>query len=132
MLIFEHMKETILAIGAFYGATAVVLGAFGAHAFKKILSEERLSSFETGVRYQMYHALLLLIIGLLAGATGDSYDTAAWFVVVGTALFSFSIYLLSFKDYWNINLRFLGPVTPLGGLCLVVGWVLLLLKFINN
>lgn len=130
--IFELMKETILAVGAFYGATAVVLGAFGAHAFKKILSEERLSSFETGVRYQMYHAILLLVIGLLAYATGESYDTAAWFIVIGTALFSFSIYLLSFKEYWDINLRFLGPVTPLGGLCLVVGWVLLLLKFINH
>ncbi|WP_028296050.1 DUF423 domain-containing protein [Olivibacter sitiensis] len=124
------MKETILVIGAFYGASAVMLGAFGAHAFKKILSEERLSSFETGVRYQMYHALLLLVIGLLAHTDSGNYDKVAWCVIIGTALFSFSIYFLSFKDYWKINLRFLGPVTPIGGLFLVAGWVLLLLKFI--
>lgn len=124
-------RENILLAATFFGATAVVLGAFGAHAFKKILDAERLASFETGVRYQMYHALLLMAVGQLPDVAQGGYGAAAWCIVIGTILFSWSIYLLSFSEYWNKNLRFLGPITPIGGLLLVIGWTLLLLRFVG-
>lgn len=125
------MKQLVLIIGGFYGLTSVILGAFGAHAFKKILSPEKLISFETGVQYQMYHALLLIAIGFFLQFQSGIEKGAAWSIIAGTFLFSFSIYFLSFTEYWGVNLKFLGPITPLGGLFLIIGWCLLIVKFIK-
>lgn len=125
------MKQLVLVIGAIYGATSVILGAFGAHAFKKILPVEKLVSFETGVQYQMYHALLLIIIGAFLQFQTGLEKGAAWSIIIGAFLFSVSIYFLSFADHWGINLKFLGPITPLGGLFMIVGWCLLIFNFIK-
>lgn len=125
------MKQLVLVIGAIYGATSVILGAFGAHAFKKILPAEKLVSFETGVQYQMYHALLLIIIGAFLQFQTGLEKGAAWSIIVGSFLFSVSIYFLSFADHWGINLKFLGPITPLGGLFMIIGWFLLIYNFIK-
>lgn len=125
------MKQLVLVIGAIYGATSVILGAFGAHAFKKILPVEKLVSFETGVQYQMYHALLLIIIGVFLQFQTGLEKGAAWSIIVGSFLFSVSIYFLSFADHWGINLKFLGPITPLGGLFMIIGWFLLIYNFIK-
>jgi len=125
------MKQLVLVIGAIYGATSVILGAFGAHAFKKILPVEKLVSFETGVQYQMYHALLLIIIGAFLQFQTGLEKGAAWSIIVGSFLFSVSIYFLSFADHWGINLKFLGPITPLGGLFMIIGWFLLTYNFIK-
>ena len=125
------MKQLVLVIGAIYGATSVILGAFGAHAFKKILPVEKLVSFETGVQYQMYHALLLIIIGAFLQFQTGLEKGAAWSIIVGSFLFSVSIYFLSFADHWGINLKFLGPITPLGGLFMIIGWFLLICNFIK-
>ena len=111
---------------------SVILGAFGAHAFKKILSVERLTSFETGVKYQMYHALLLLIIGFFLKFDTGTEKWASWCIILGVLLFSFSIYFLSFQEVLGVNLKFLGPITPLGGLLMITGWALLILIFIKN
>lgn len=126
------MKQLVLIFGAAYGMLSVILGAFGAHAFKQVLSPEKLISFETGVRYQMYHAILLLVIGFALSFTTSIEKWAAISIIVGVVLFSFSIYLLSFAEHWNINLRFLGPVTPLGGLFLIAGWLLLIIFFVKS
>lgn len=126
------MKQTILIIAAIYGMLSVILGAFGAHAFKDILTPEKLISFETGVRYQMYHAIVLLVIGLALSFTSPLEKWAAICIITGVLLFSFSIYFLSFSGHWGINLRFLGPVTPIGGLFLIAGWLLLIVFFIKN
>ena len=123
------MKTITLIIGAFYGMLSVILGSFGAHAFKKILSIERLTSFETGVKYQMYHALLLLIIGFFLKFETGIEKTTAWFIILGTFLFSVSIYFLSFQEVWGVNLKFLGPITPIGGLLMITGWALLIYIF---
>lgn len=123
------MKTLTLIIGAIYGLTSVILGAFGAHALKKVLSVERLTSFETGVKYQMYHALLLLLIGFFLKFETGIEKTTAWFIILGTFLFSVSIYLLSFQEVWGVNLKFLGPITPLGGLLMITGWALLIYVF---
>ncbi len=124
------MNQLALVSGAILGILAIVLGAFGAHAFKKFLSEERLSSFEVGVRYQMYAAITLLIVGYNMNFQNSSDNWAVYGLLSGCVLFSGSIYLLSFKDVWKINLRFLGPITPIGGLLMIIGWVMILLNSI--
>ncbi|MGV4414406.1 DUF423 domain-containing protein [Chryseobacterium sp. T1] len=123
------MKTITLIVGALYGLLSVVLGAFGAHAFKKILSLERLESFETGVRYQMYAAFFLLIVGYILKFDTSSQKWISLLMIFGTVLFSFSIYFLSFQDYWGVNLKFLGPITPLGGLLMILSWGMLILYF---
>ena len=126
------MKEFIQIFGALYGMLAVVFGAFGAHALKKTFTEEQLKSFETGVKYQMYHALLLLFLGysLSFNTAIDTY--MAYCFVIGTFLFSFSIYGLCLSTAKGKKLKFLGPITPLGGLFLVVGWALLLYSYLET
>lgn len=126
------MKNIVLTIAAFYGMTSVILGAFGAHAFKKFLPAEKLTSFEVGVRYQMYHAIALLAIGLFFNFSNGMERSAAWCMMLGTFIFSVSIYLLSFADHWGVNLKFLGPITPLGGLLMLVGWGILMVYFMKT
>lgn len=123
------MKNLTLIIGGIYGLLSVILGAFGAHAFKKILSIERLESFETGVRYQMYAAFFLLIVGYLLKFETTSEKWISILMIAGTFLFSVSIYFLSFQDVWGINLKFLGPITPLGGLFMILSWAMLIWYF---
>lgn len=126
------MKQFILLAGAFYGMLSVVLGAFGAHLFKNYLSAEKLLSFETGVRYQMYHALLLLILGFMLPFATSVEKWMGVCIVLGVFLFSFSIYLLSFAEYWKINLKFMGPITPIGGLIMLIGWACLIIYLIKR
>ncbi|PWL39633.1 DUF423 domain-containing protein [Flagellimonas aquimarina] len=125
--------ETILlaqVMGGFYGLLAIIFGAFGAHALKKKLTPEQLHSFETGVKYQMYHAILLIVLSYNLGFDGplDKYIVNCF--VTGTLLFSFSIYGLCLSSSKGKKLKFLGPITPIGGLLLVMGWALLLYSFI--
>jgi uncharacterized membrane protein YgdD (TMEM256/DUF423 family) len=127
--------EMILLVqvsGALLGLLAVVFGAFGAHYLKKTLSDSLLSSFETGVKYQFYHALLLLVLGFNLGFTTGLDTYIAYCFISGILLFSFSIYLLCLLASKGRRFRFLGMVTPLGGLLLVVGWALLLYSFFAN
>ena len=126
------MKNLVLTIASLYGMIAIILGAFGPHAFKKFLPDEKLASFEVGVRYQMYHAIVLLAIGMYFQFDKSLERSAAWCLIVGTFVFSVSVYLLSFADHWGANLKFLGPITPLGGLLMVVGWGLLAWIFMKG
>ncbi|WP_312421473.1 DUF423 domain-containing protein [Epilithonimonas sp.] len=123
------MKNFTLIIGGIYGLLSVVLGAFGAHAFKKILSVERLESFETGVRYQIYAAFFLLIVGYILKFETSSEKWISILMIAGAFLFSVSIYFLSFQDYWGVNLKFLGSITPLGGLFMIISWGMLIWYF---
>ncbi|SIS81801.1 Uncharacterized membrane protein YgdD, TMEM256/DUF423 family [Chryseobacterium ureilyticum] len=126
------MKTITLVFGAVYGMLSVILGAFGAHALKKILSVERLESFETGVRYQMYAAFFLLIIGYILKFETSTEKWTSILMIAGTILFSVSIYFLSMQDYLGVNLKFLGPITPLGGLFMILSWGMLILYFAKN
>lgn len=110
----------IAALGAFIALLAVVLGAFGAHALKARLAPEQLASFEVGVRYQLYHAFALILVALLHDRAAIRVALPASLFVAGIVLFSGSIYLLA-----TLGWKFLGPVTPLGGLCLMAGWLVL-------
>ncbi|WP_437917667.1 DUF423 domain-containing protein [Sphingobacterium sp. LRF_L2] len=123
------MQTLVLTTAGLFGTSAIILGAFGAHAFKKILPEDKLSSFEVGVRYQMYSALALLIIGYNNDFLLASQRWAFYGIAIGTLLFAVSIYFLAFANYWKANLRFLGPITPLGGLLMVIGWIALIVSF---
>ncbi len=125
------MKNLTLIIGGIYGLLSVILGAFGAHEFKKILSVERLESFETGVKYQIYAAFFLLIVGYILKFETSSEKWISILMIAGAFLFSVSIYFLSFQDYWGINLKFLGPITPLGGLFMIISWGMLIWYFVK-
>lgn len=124
------MQNVVIITAALFGGLAIILGAFGAHAFKKILSAEKLESFEVGVRYQMYAALTLLILGFNFSFDLQSERVAFYLITLGTLLFSVSIYFLSFAEYWKKNLKFLGPITPLGGLLMIAGWVAIMIRFL--
>src|SRR2546425_3613399 len=116
------MDRSFLLIGAVFGFLGVALGAFGAHALKSRLSPEMLGVFETGVRYQMYHAFALLIVAAAIGHIGNArlLVIAGWFFFAGTLLFSGSLYALAFT-----GVGILGAITPLGGLLFLIGWACL-------
>lgn len=126
------MKLIVLLFGAFYGLFSVVFGAFGAHLLKQQLSTPKLDSFEVGVRYQMYHALLLLLIGFLLEFKTGWERGAAYFIIIGTGLFSFSIYALSLSEITKIPTKIIGPITPIGGLLMILGWLCLTLFIIKK
>lgn len=120
-----------ITTGAFFGALGIIFGAFGAHALKKIFNEEQLKNFETGIKYQMYHALLLVIIGFNTQYITSYKNLLFYSLTFGILLFSFSIYALCISSALNKKLKILGPITPIGGLLLLLGWVLLILNYVN-
>ena len=126
------MKNTTLIIGAVYGLVSVILGAFGAHALKKVISVDKLASFETGVKYQMYSALFLLIVGYILKFESPAEKWISILMIAGTFIFSVSIYLLAFSEVAAIPSKFIGPITPLGGLFMIVSWAMLIFYFIKN
>ena len=126
------MKNTTLIIGAVYGLLSVILGAFGAHALKKVISVEKLISFETGVRYQMYAALFLLIVGYILKFESPSEKWISILMIAGTFIFSVTIYLLAFSEVAAIPTKIIGPLTPLGGLLMIISWAMLIFHFIKN
>ncbi|MEJ6547093.1 MAG: DUF423 domain-containing protein [Flavobacteriaceae bacterium] len=118
--------------GALLGMLAVIFGAFGAHALKKKASAAQLASFETGVKYQIYHALVLLVLGYNFSYNNPLEDYIVGCFLLGTFLFSFSIYGLVLAGIAGKKARFLGPITPLGGLLLTIGWALLAYTYIEE
>ena len=126
------MDKKIISTAAILGMIAIILGAFGAHALKKILSLEQLSTFETGVRYQMYHALFLLFIGTLTDLPEKIKKKIYYLTISGVFLFSGSIYLLATNDLTSFDFKIIGFVTPIGGLLLIVAWGVLLLNYYNK
>ena len=125
------MDKKIISTAAIFGMIAIILGAFGAHALKKVLTLEQLSTFETGVRYQMYHALFLLFIGLMKDLSQKAKKTIYFLVLFGVILFSGSIYLLATNGLTSFDFRVIGFVTPIGGLLLIVAWGVLLINIMN-
>lgn len=126
------MNRKVIAVAAFIGAVAIVLGAFGAHGLKEVLNESQLATFETGVKYQMYHALFLLFIGTMNLVAETTKKTILWLVSAGVLFFSGSIYLLSTATVTGLSVKFLGPVTPLGGMLLIAAWLLLFAKILGK
>jgi uncharacterized membrane protein YgdD (TMEM256/DUF423 family) len=123
------MNKNILIKAGVLGVIAVLGGAFGAHALKEILTPEHLASFQTGVRYQMIHAVVLLFLFLLLGKyDSKQFKIAANLIFWGVILFSGSIYILTLKNIIGLEiLKFAGLITPLGGLLIISGWVFIVL-----
>ncbi len=119
-------------VGALLGLLAVVFGAFGAHLLKKTFTEDQLNSFETGVKYQMYHALLLLMLSFNLNLETGLEKAIIYCIIIGIILFSFSIYGLCISESKGNKIKILGPITPIGGLLLVTGWGLLFYNIVKN
>lgn len=121
------MYRPALISGALLAALAVVLGAFGAHALKEVLTPEQLNTFETGVRYQFYHSIALLFTGIIyASFPFRQVKIAHVLFVVGIVLFSGSLYALTLlKMNGAVGLGGIGIITPFGGLCFIAGWIML-------
>jgi len=125
------MNRTILITAGILGIIAIVLGAFGAHGLKELISVEAQQTFETGVRYQMYHALMLLFVGSTTVLQNKSKTSIFYLVVIGIVFFSGSIYGLATMTVTNINFKTIGFITPIGGLLLIMAWVLMLINFLK-
>lgn len=125
----NKLNKKIAISAAVLGAVTIAIGAFGAHGLKQLVSADAVASFETGVRYQMYHVIVLIALSL---STKISEVTLKWvfrFFIVGMLLFSGSIYLLAVKEVLPFEVSFLGPITPLGGLLFISGWLRLAFGF---
>lgn len=125
------MHRKFLVVAALLAALAVAFGAFGAHGLKKIVEAETVQTFQTGVQYQMYHALALLLTGILVEKFPSKLLIyAGWFFIAGIILFSGSLYLLTlFKATDTVGLSKPGLITPFGGLSFIIGWACLFFSF---
>ena len=129
------MSKIFLITGSIAAGLAVVLGAFGAHALKTKFQPDQLLVFETGVRYQMYHAFALIFLFLAGEKLNASFiQYSGLFFLAGIVLFSGSLYLLACKDLLGLDnfRKIIGPITPLGGLCFVLGWGFLAIAAFKN
>lgn len=127
-----NMSRQVIFTGALLGALGVCFGAYGAHGLKSIVSEAQVATFEVGVRYQMYHAFFLLFVGICGFFTDKVKKNITILVVLGILFFSGSIYILTLKDLISINLRFIGPITPIGGLLLIIAWLTAGIQALKN
>ncbi|MBD2139411.1 DUF423 domain-containing protein [Anabaena sp. FACHB-1237] len=124
------MTQIFLTIGAIFAGLSVAAGAFGAHALREKISERMLEIFDTGARYQMYHALALLLIAILMIILKNSSNTlviSGWLFIIGIVIFSGSLYALSLT-----NIKILGAITPIGGVALIAGWIFLAISALTN
>ncbi len=122
-----------MTAGALMAAIAVMLGAFAAHALKARLDATMLAAFETGVRYQFYHALGLLAAGIAyAHFPSKNIRLASTFFIIGTVLFSGSLYAMAFLSMTGASLGPAGIITPIGGLFFILGWILMFLGFLKK
>ena len=119
-------------IAIFLAVIAVSLGALSSHSLKEILISEKLLSFETGIRYQIYHAISILVLALNYKEFNHKLKRSLNMMTIGIILFSFSIYLLSLQEILDMDLRFLGPITPLGGTLMIAGWINLFFAIKKN
>lgn len=126
------MERKIIITAAIFGMLAIILGAFGAHALKTILTPEQLTSFETGVRYQMYHAFFLFFVASRTELTLKTLRVIYNLVLAGVLLFSGSIFLLTTKNVTTIDFKIIGFVTPIGGFLLIFAWLVLLVTFFRK
>ena len=125
------MNKKIMITGCVFGLLAVILGAFAAHGLKESITKEAIETFQTGVRYQMYHAIVLLFVG---GSTMLSVKTKkriCYSIILGVLLFSGSIYGLATNELTSFNFKTIGFVTPIGGLFLLISWLFMLIDFLR-
>ena len=125
------MNKKILVTASILGMLCIAFGAFGAHGLKDLISIESLQTFETGIRYQMYHAILLLFIGMTELIEQRTKKIIFYLILLGVFLFSGSIYGLATNTLTGFNFKSIGFITPIGGLLLIISWGLLLISFLK-
>lgn len=118
------MRKQVLVWASFLGTTAIILGAFGAHGLRELIDAKSLDVFKTGVEYQMYHALFLLFLGVQTIFTDKQTKVILTTILLGILFFSGSLYLLATNNITSVDFKVLGPITPIGGLFLIISWVL--------
>jgi uncharacterized membrane protein YgdD (TMEM256/DUF423 family) len=126
------MDRKIVLLASFIGGLGVVLGAFAAHGLKPLLSVSALESFNTGIRYQMYHAFLLFFLATTTHITAKQKSILYTLILIGVLVFSGSIYVLATNDLTSFNFKVIGFITPIGGLFLIASWVLLFVYFFRK
>lgn len=119
------MNKTILGTGIFFGVSAILLGAFGAHGLEKFISEGEIETYETGVMYQMYHALFLLIVACIDKVKTRDKKAVLILVTLGVFCFSFSLYFLATNSLTAFDFKSVAFITPIGGVLLISGWLVL-------
>jgi uncharacterized membrane protein YgdD (TMEM256/DUF423 family) len=125
------MNKKILIAASVFGLLSIAFGAFGVHNLKDLISDEALQTFETGARYQMYHAIVLLFVGSTTLIQQRTKKTLLYLIIFGVVLFSGSIYGLATNSLTNFDFKTIGFITPIGGLFLIISWGILLLNFIK-
>lgn len=126
------MDRKIVATAAVLGISGIILGAFGAHKLKELLQPESLVVFETGVKYQMYHALFLLFVGIMPMVSEKAKKAILGLTVTGVLFFSFSIYFLACNTLFSFDFKKIGFITPIGGLLLISAWMVLFLNIMKR
>jgi len=125
------MNKTILITASILGILGIILGAFAAHGLKQLITSEAIQTFETGVKYQIYHAFFLLIIGT-SNYVQNKFKTIIFYLtLIGIIFFSGSIYGLATNDLSGFDFKTIGFITPIGGLLLIIAWVVLLINFLK-
>lgn len=119
------MNRFCLFTGSILGGLAVVIGAFAAHGLENLISPDAQQTFETGARYQMYHALFLILVGQISGISGKVKKRLSILVLLGVIFFSGSIYLLATNTLTSFDFKVIGLITPIGGLLLIISWIVL-------
>lgn len=128
MTVFD---KNMAVTASFLAAVTIGLGAFGAHGLKSIVDSSAINTFETGIRYQMYHCIAILILGLTPAISEKIKKTVFWLFIFGIIFFSGSIYLLALNEVLPFNSAKIGFVTPIGGLLFIIGWVWLAFSLLS-
>ncbi|MDX1783802.1 MAG: DUF423 domain-containing protein [Aequorivita vladivostokensis] len=128
MTVFD---KNIVVTASFLTAVTIGMGAFGAHGLKNMVDVAALNTFETGIRYQMYHCLAILVLGLAPIIPEKIKKTVFWFFILGILLFSGSIYLLALNEVLPFNSAKIGFITPIGGLLFIIGWIWFAFKMLS-
>jgi uncharacterized membrane protein YgdD (TMEM256/DUF423 family) len=126
------MNKKLLIAGSVLGILGIILGAFAAHGLEKLVDADAVKTFETGVRYQMYHALLLLILGMSSFVSLKSKKSIFYLALIGLVFFSGSIYGLATNVLFSFDFKTIAMITPLGGLLLIVAWVVMLIGILRS
>jgi uncharacterized membrane protein YgdD (TMEM256/DUF423 family) len=126
------INKNIVVTAAILGALTIMIGAFGAHGLKELITEKSLVSFETGVRYQMYHVIVMLILGISTNILPKTQKWVFRFFIIGILFFSGSIYLLTLNEFFPFDAKTIAFITPIGGFLLIIGWLRLAYGVIVN
>jgi len=125
------MNKKLLITGSVLGIISIVLGAFASHGLEKLVTKDAIETFQVGVRYQMYHALLLLFVGNSSKISSKSKYWIFILILIGVILFSGSIYGLSTNELTGFDFKSIGFITPIGGILLICSWLIMLLGFLK-